>query len=346
MSKSAEEQLKALANSYKAAAAVKPTTTTGLTGSVGQGGKNVKADVTKVQTLLNKKGAKLAVDGSCGPKTIAAITAYQKQAMKMAKPDGRVDVNGATWKSLNAATAAPAPAKPATPAAAPAANTAGITASVGQGGKNIKADVIKVQNLLNKKNAKLAVDGSCGPKTIAAITAFQKQVVKLSKPDGRIDPNGTTWKALNGTSGNITTTPAPAAPKPAAPGNIISRELNSRSLKSLNGVNSNLVKVVKRAIQITPVYFIVIEGLRTKERQAQLVKQGASKTMNSRHLTGHAVDIVPSPDGGKTIDWNNKTQFKQVAAAMKQAAKECGVKITWGGDWKNFVDMPHYEITW
>ena len=184
-----------------------------ISASVGQGGKNIKADVITVQNLLNKKNAKLVVDGSCGPKTIAAITAFQKQVVKLAKPDGRIDVGGTTWKALTASTATPAPAAPKpTPAPTPAP-AAKISASVGQGGKNIKADVITVQNLLNKKNAKLVVDGSCGPKTIAAITAFQKQVVKLAKPDGRIDVGGATWKAL--TAGTTTAAPAPAATKPA-----------------------------------------------------------------------------------------------------------------------------------
>lgn len=115
--------------------------------------------------------------------------------------------------------------------------------------------------------------------------------------------------------------------------------LGTRSTDNLNGVHPDLVRVVKRALELSEVDFTVIEGLRTKERQAELLKQGFTKTMNSRHIIGQAVDIVPLP-----VDWNNKARFGLVAAAMKAAAAELGVKITWGGDWKSFVDLPHYQI--
>ena len=69
-------------------------------------------------------------------------------------------------------------------------------------------------------------------------------------------------------------------------------QLSEKSISKLAGVHPDLVKVIKRAIEITPVDFTVIEGLRTKERQAYLLKSGKSKTMRSRHLTGHAVDKI------------------------------------------------------
>jgi len=115
--------------------------------------------------------------------------------------------------------------------------------------------------------------------------------------------------------------------------------LGKRSTDNLQGVHPDLVRVVKRALELSEVDFTVIEGLRTKERQAELLQQGFTRTMNSRHIIGQAVDIVPLP-----VDWNNKARFGLVAAAMKKAADELGVKITWGGDWKSFVDLPHYQI--
>ena len=115
--------------------------------------------------------------------------------------------------------------------------------------------------------------------------------------------------------------------------------LGKRSTDNLQGVHPDLVRVVKRALELSPVDFTVIEGLRTKERQAELLKQGFTRTMNSRHIIGQAVDIVPLP-----VDWNNPKPFGLVAEAMKKAAAELGVKITWGGDFKSFVDMPHYQI--
>ena len=115
--------------------------------------------------------------------------------------------------------------------------------------------------------------------------------------------------------------------------------LGDRSTKNLVGVNADLVKVVKRALELSPVDFTVIEGLRTKERQAELMKQGFTRTLKSRHIIGEAVDIVPLP-----VDWKNPKPFGLVAEAMKKAADELGVKVTWGGDWKSFVDLPHYQI--
>lgn len=115
--------------------------------------------------------------------------------------------------------------------------------------------------------------------------------------------------------------------------------LGKRSTDNLVGVHPDLVRVVKRALELSGVDFTVIEGLRTKERQAELLEQGFTRTMNSRHIIGQAVDIVPLP-----VDWNNKARFGLVAVAMKKAADELGVKITWGGDWKSFVDLPHYQI--
>lgn len=117
--------------------------------------------------------------------------------------------------------------------------------------------------------------------------------------------------------------------------------LSQKSLRRLEGVNPALVQVVKRAIQITPIDFIVVEGLRTKERQAYLVEKGASKTMNSRHLTGDAVDLAPIVDNKVSWDWKH---FYPLAEAVKQAAKEVKVEVEWGGDWTSFKDGPHWQL--
>lgn len=118
-------------------------------------------------------------------------------------------------------------------------------------------------------------------------------------------------------------------------------QLGARSLQRLNGVHPDLVKVVKRAIAISEIDFTVTEGLRTLARQKQLVAQGASKTMNSRHLTGHAVDLAPLVAGSVRWDW---PLFHKLAAAMKQAAADVGVSIEWGGDWRTFKDGPHFQL--
>jgi len=144
--------------------------------------------------------------------------------------------------------------------------------------------------------------------------------------------------------------------------------LGTRSLNELNGVNDALVRVVKRAIQITPVDFAVVDGLRTLEEQKRYVATGASQTLNSRHLTGHAVDLAAFV--GNKARWELDLLCK-VAEAMRFAASECEVPLRWGGHWdvllteatqpteelvqdyiqrrisagrKPFVDAPHFEL--
>ena len=111
--------------------------------------------------------------------------------------------------------------------------------------------------------------------------------------------------------------------------------LNERSRKNLEGVHPHLVAVVEKARE--KVDFLVTEGLRTKERQAFLVKSGKSQTQNSRHLYGLAVDLCDC-DGCYDIP-----DMHEIAKAMKAAAIELEVPIRWGGDWKTFKDTPHFE---
>ena len=117
--------------------------------------------------------------------------------------------------------------------------------------------------------------------------------------------------------------------------------LSPRCLRRLRDVHPDLAAVVERAAQITEVSFIVTEGLRTRERQAELLKVGASRTMNSRHLTGHAVDLAAVVGGKPRWDW---PLYHKLADAMKAAAKELGVPLVWGGDWRTFKDGPHFEL--
>ena len=127
--------------------------------------------------------------------------------------------------------------------------------------------------------------------------------------------------------------------------------LGTTSKKRLEGVHPDLVRVVKRAIQITDQDFSVLEGLRTKERQKQLYRQGKTTTMNSRHLTGHAVDLGPYPwgadlDGDGTHNGADWDSYYPIAAAMKLAAQELDIVVEWGGDWKSFKDGPHWQLPW
>jgi len=136
--------------------------------------------------------------------------------------------------------------------------------------------------------------------------------------------------------------------------------LGKRSTDNLAGVHPQLVAVVKRALELSPVDFFVDCGVRTPERQAELYAQGRTKpgeivtwTLKSNHFVnprtgfGHAVDLVPLP-----VDWKNLKSFDAVAKAMFAAAAEMKVNIRWGADWdqdgnpreRGESDSPHFEI--
>lgn len=149
----------------------------------------------------------------------------------------------------------------------------------------------------------------------------------------------------------------------------MSFELSQRSLDKLNGVDDSLVVVVKRAIQLTKVDFGVSEGVRSVARQTELVARGASKTMNSKHIDGLAVDLIAYISG--RVSWELNL-YDDIADAMAAAAREYGVTIRWGGAWhvddigkwegkmedamttyidlrrsqgkRPFIDGPHFEL--
>lgn len=129
------------------------------------------------------------------------------------------------------------------------------------------------------------------------------------------------------------------------------RDWDKTSLERLQGIHPDLRRVMDRALQAAPFPFRVIDGLRTLARQKELVRIGASKTMRSRHLTGHAVDIVPLVD----LDRDGKLETEELfswplinklAPVVKAAAAAEGVAIEWGGDWRTFRDGPHWQLTW
>lgn len=129
--------------------------------------------------------------------------------------------------------------------------------------------------------------------------------------------------------------------------------LDARSLKRLEGVHEDLVAVVKKAAELTDQPFIVTEGLRSVERQKKLVSAGASTTLRSRHLTGHAVDLAAFLDldgsgdytSGDNIRWDWPL-YGKIASFMKTAAFQLDIPIEWGGDWSTFKDGPHFQLPW
>lgn len=111
----------------------------------------------------------------------------------------------------------------------------------------------------------------------------------------------------------------------------------------LAGVHPNLTTIANLALELSPIDFAITDGLRTKEQQQKLFDDKKSKTLNSRHLTGHAIDVAAFIDGKLTWDW---AAYETIAVAFKRAACMLGVSITWGGDWLSFRDGPHFELSW
>jgi len=119
--------------------------------------------------------------------------------------------------------------------------------------------------------------------------------------------------------------------------------LGKRSRTRLAGVHPDLVVVVATAITMTGIDFTVLEGRRSIGRQRELVLKGASQTLRSRHLTGHAVDLGAYVDGQVRWDW---PLYHKINKAMQQAADYCDVNIEWGGNWTKFKDGPHFQLPW
>ena len=116
---------------------------------------------------------------------------------------------------------------------------------------------------------------------------------------------------------------------------------SKRSEGNLKGLHPDLVKVARRALTLSPVDFGVTEGMRSLARQKELYAAKKSQTMNSRHLTGHALDVIAYPDASGS--WDMK-YYVQISNAFKVASKELDVPIEWGGDWKTFKDGPHFQL--
>ena len=197
------------------------------------------------------------------------------------------------------------------------------------------AEVVALQKLLYAAGQHIVADGDFGEITERAVRNFQG--LRGLAVDGVAGPK--TWAALD-----ATTKPAVAPPASGA------YVLSDASRKLLVGVHPDLVRVIEWAIQITPVDFRVGEGVRTLARQKQMVAQKKSQTLRSRHVPESnacrmscAVDLHALPSGVLSWDWK---YYEQIATAMKQAARDVGVPIEWGGDWKTLKDGVHFQLPW
>jgi peptidoglycan L-alanyl-D-glutamate endopeptidase CwlK len=125
------------------------------------------------------------------------------------------------------------------------------------------------------------------------------------------------------------------------PGNDPKNPLPEKATRILAGIHPDLARVIRRAAEMGVLAFTVTEGVRTLARQKQLYAAGASTTMRSRHLTGHAVDLAVLVGGHVRWDW---PLYHRLAGVVKAAAEELAVPIAWGGDWVHFKDGPHFEL--
>lgn len=116
---------------------------------------------------------------------------------------------------------------------------------------------------------------------------------------------------------------------------------SQHSLDNLTSVHPDLIKAMASLISVSTIDFGITEGLRTKERQQILFDTHKSQTMNSRHLTGKAVDFVVYFNN--KVTWEEK-YYKQVADLCKQVSKNLNIPIIWGGDWTTFKDLDHFEL--
>ena len=118
-----------------------------------------------------------------------------------------------------------------------------------------------------------------------------------------------------------------------------------RSKQRLKGIHPKLVSVLNELVKIMDV--TVIEGIRSEERQLELLEKGATKVKYSKHMDGKAVDLAPYP-----IDWKDRDRFHYMGGMIRGIAKQLNVSVRWGGDWDSdgevkdngFDDLVHIEL--
>ena len=125
-------------------------------------------------------------------------------------------------------------------------------------------------------------------------------------------------------------------------------KLSAKDNERLKRAHPDLAKVIRKAAEITEVPFTILQSDRTLAQQKENVRKGVSKTLKSRHLISsdgyvRAVDIAPLDGGKASFAW---PLYHKLAPFVKRAAKEVGVPIEWGGDWKSFKDGPHWQLPW
>ncbi len=226
----------------------------------------------------------------------------------------------------------------------------GILGSVGRNGKNIRQDIVLVQELLNKnigslpKEKKLVVDGLIGKNTINLITEYQKQVLHMSKPDGRVDPNGRTFKSLFSAHPESLKSQISKVTQKNWSGDSATWS-QDKKLQSLNLEFRPKVEAVIKALKDQGFKPKIFYGWRSQAVQLDLFNKKRSKVKFSFHNAAKkngipnafAVDIIDS-----RYAWSDKPETKKFWEALGKAAKEQG--LYWGGDWTSFKDWAHVQM--
>ena len=138
----------------------------------------------------------------------------------------------------------------------------------------------------------------------------------------------------------------PYGTKHFGPSYLPHQKFNQESIRVVQGLHPDLLKVVARASEISDQDFQVVPGnggMRSKSMQRKLKEKGASRAVLGRHTFGYAIDLVPVDAKGR-VDFENLAGFDEIMRSMKQASEELGVPIDWGGSWKRLVDKPHFEL--
>lgn len=218
-----------------------------------------------------------------------------------------------------------------------------IQGSVGRNGVNSRSDVITVQELINKNIdlmtplRPLVVDGRAGPKTISAIEEFQRRVVKMRNPDGRVNPGGPTFQKLAGVSAGLPSTPTGWEGDSA-------RWPEEKKLASLNPDFRNKVTTLLTNLRARGFQPRVFYGWRSVEVQKQLYTQRKSKILFSFH-NAQTPDCKPNSYAADIIDsrygWSQSDETKKFFEVLGEEANRCG--LYWGGDWKSFPDPAHVQ---
>jgi peptidoglycan L-alanyl-D-glutamate endopeptidase CwlK len=222
---------------------------------------------------------------------------------------------------------------------------AGITASVGKGGVNRRSDVEIIQKLINQNIGRLTPlaplreDGAIGPNTIGAIEEFQRRVLRMQRPDGRVDPNGMTWQKLTNGQAPV----PPPSPKADWSGDS-ARWPQEKKFLSMEPTFRAKVRLVLEALQKQGFQPQVFYGWRSVTVQQQLVAAGRSKVRFSFH-NAQKPDGTPNAYAADVIDkrwaWNKEAETNGFWTALGKAAKAQG--LVWGGDWKDFPDVAHIQ---